>query len=112
MSGLEIVFSPAARREIKKFDKQIQIRFIKAVEALSLDPRPSGAEKIQGHPGFLRIRAGADHRIIYSILQDRIVVIVVLRDRKDAYRGLGDLDDKLKAAMLELAANGGTSGSG
>jgi len=96
------VFSPAARREIKKFDKKIQVKFIEAIETLTQHPRPRGAEKVKGHPCFFRIKAGADHRVIYHVLNERIVVILVLRDRKEAYRGLDDLNDKLGAALVEM----------
>ncbi len=102
MSSLDVVFSPAARREIRKFDRGIQLRFIEAAEALGKQPRPRGCEKVKGHPCFYRVKAGGDHRVIYHVLNERVVVILVLRDRKDAYRGLGDLDDKLESAIAEI----------
>ena len=91
-----------ARREIRKFEKKIQIRFIEAVESLAKNPRPRGVEKVKGHPCFFRFKSGAEHRVIFLILSERIVVILVLRDRKEAYRGLDNLDDKLDAALVEI----------
>jgi mRNA interferase RelE/StbE len=98
----QVVFSPAAKREIKKLDRSVQERVIRTLEQLSKEPRPRGLEKIQGHPDFYRIKAGADHRIIYHIFQERIIVVLVIRDRKDAYKHLDDLDGKLEAALNGL----------
>jgi mRNA interferase RelE/StbE len=107
LSAMEVTFAPAARRDIRKFDKQIQTLFIRAIEALSVNPRPTGAEKLKGYPGFLRVRAGADHRVIYSLHEGRLVVVLVLRNRKDAYRGLDNLGAKLEAALTEISAASG-----
>jgi mRNA interferase RelE/StbE len=98
----EIVVAPAAKRELRKLECGVQKLVIGVIETLSTDPRPQGVEKLQGHPKFYRIAAGKNHRIIYHILRNRLVVILLVRDRKDAYRNLGDLDGKLSAALIGL----------
>ncbi|PBB19323.1 type II toxin-antitoxin system RelE/ParE family toxin [Mesorhizobium sp. WSM4313] len=102
MDDLEVVFSPAARREIKKLARDTQRLVLETLEELQKTPRPRGVEKIQGHPDFYRIKAGHDHRIIYHILRERLLVVLVIRDRKDAYKGLDDLDGKLGAALQSI----------
>ncbi|MBZ0163413.1 MAG: type II toxin-antitoxin system RelE/ParE family toxin [Notoacmeibacter sp.] len=98
----EIVFAPAAKRELKKLTKDDQRKIVKAIEALPSDPRPRGVEKVKGHPKFYRIKAGGDHRVVYHIIQERLIVILVIRNRKDAYKTVGNLDNKLNAALLEI----------
>lgn len=102
LSALDIKFSPAARREIKKLSRNVQMKVLDAAEGLGACPRPPGVEKIKGRPEFLRIAIG-DHRVIYTIASARLLVILVIRDRKDAYKGLSDLDKKLAAAVIEIA---------
>ena len=69
-------------------------------ENLADDPRPKGVEKLQQNPRFWRVRTG-DYRIVYNIDDAKVVIfVVVVRHRKDAYRGLEDLDTKLVAATL------------
>ena len=99
METLDIILAPAAQRELKKLERREQETVVKVLDELSINPRPRGVEKIQGNPKFFRVLAGKNHRVIYHVFQDRIIVILVIRDRKDAYRSLGDLDGKLATAL-------------
>jgi mRNA interferase RelE/StbE len=55
------------------------------MEALADAPRPQGCSKLTGRDAW-RIRVG-DYRIIYEIFDDRrVVIVVVVGHRKDAYR--------------------------
>lgn len=55
-----------------------------AVALLGEDPRPPGARARQG-PDGLRVRVG-EYRIIYTVLDDVLVVVVVtLGRRRDVY---------------------------
>ena len=61
-------------------------RIIRRIEALAENPRGMGAVKLSGHNAY-RIRVG-DYRIIYAVLDDRMLVLVVeLGHRRDIYRG-------------------------
>lgn len=103
MEAIEIHISPAAKREIKKLTKQAQKVIIEALQGLAACPRPRGVEKITDRPDFLRIPAGRNHRIIYHIRGNNLVIVLVVRDRKDAYKGLDALDAKLAAAISAIA---------
>jgi mRNA interferase RelE/StbE len=74
-----IEFDPTARRELEKLDKSISDRILKflheRIAALD-DPRRIG-ERLQGTlRQFWKYRVG-DYRLICSIKDDRLVVIVV-----------------------------------
>lgn len=107
MASTEIVISPAAKREIKKLSPDRQQQALKLLRALETGSETLVIEKIKGHPSFFRIRRG-DMRIVYHHLTGNRVVILVVRDRRDAYRGLNELDRKLFTALQELGeAQGG-----
>lgn len=81
--------------QIKKFaaeeleaipGKQDRQRLVRRIQALSVDPRPPGAEKLSGVRDRYRIRQGS-YRVLYEIEDDRLIVYVVkIGDRKDVYR--------------------------
>jgi mRNA interferase RelE/StbE len=100
---ITIQIAPAARREIKKLPKSVQKEIVAAIEGLGACPRPRGVEKISGHPDFLRIPTG-NYRIIYTIRDRNLVIVLLVRPRKDAYRHLDSLKDRLAAAIAENAA--------
>ncbi len=78
-------FSPAAARQLRRLDRPTAVRIRGATEALRERPRPPGATALQGRRGYLRIRVG-DYRIIYSVHDDRLLVLVVaLGHRRDVY---------------------------
>lgn len=96
--------SKSARREIKKLTKQAQVQVVGALDKLAVKPLPPGVEKLKSNPGFFRIRSG-DFRIIYALLPSpsQVIVVLVVRDRKDAFKGLEELDQKLAFALVEVA---------
>ncbi|WP_417463256.1 type II toxin-antitoxin system RelE family toxin [Kordiimonas sp.] len=96
MQTIEVVISPAAERDLRKLNPRALKAVAKAIDQLEQNLRPRGVEKIQGHPGFYRIRAGDFRVIYYPMTGDRIAVLVVA-DRKDAYRGVGNLDERLRS---------------
>ena len=72
------------------------------MDGLRTDPRPHGVEKLSGHPDFFRIRVG-DFRIVYAIPSADLIVVCIIRDRKNSYKGLDRLSAKLTHAIEELA---------
>ena len=61
-------------------------RLFPAIESLACEPRPRGCRKVQGADNLWRIRIG-DYRVLYTIDdQARIVDILAIRHRSDAYR--------------------------
>ncbi|KQZ25825.1 hypothetical protein ASD50_20590 [Mesorhizobium sp. Root552] len=104
MTSLDIVFSPAAERELKKLPTDRQRDVFRALRKLGDSSESLEIEKIKGHPSFFRIKAGKDMRVIYHNLTQGRIVVLVIRDRKEAYRGLNDLHNKLEATLHRIEA--------
>jgi mRNA interferase RelE/StbE len=83
--GLE--FAPRAIRSLGKLDRPIVQRIRAATEALRGDPRPPGARMLTGLHGVWRVRVAKDYRILYTISDDRLVILVVdAGHRREIYR--------------------------
>jgi mRNA interferase RelE/StbE len=81
-----VVFARSARKELQNLDPQVARRIIKQVEALVTDPRPAGVVKLEGATDLWRIRVG-QWRVVFRISdRDRLVDVVAVRHRSDAYR--------------------------
>ena len=86
MPEYAVVFARSARRELDKLPEPVVDRILPRIEGLIENPRPHGCRKIQGSDNLWRIRVG-DYRVIYSIDdRQRLVDIVTVRHRSDAYR--------------------------
>jgi mRNA interferase RelE/StbE len=80
-------FTPKALRELRKLDRPIVERIKAATEALRDEPRPAGTKMLTGMHGVLRIRVAGDYRVLYTINDDRLVVLVVdAGHRRQVYR--------------------------
>jgi mRNA interferase RelE/StbE len=81
----QIEIDRKAAKLLGKLDKPVQARLVAAIATLAVDPRPHGAKALTAHPGLLRIRVG-DYRVVYTVHDDRLVVLVVhLGHRSDVY---------------------------
>jgi mRNA interferase RelE/StbE len=86
VSQYKVFFKSSADRQLRKLPEAMQRRVVVEVEALAHNPRPRGVVKLAGHENLWRIRVG-DHRVVYEIHDDRLVVLVLrLAHRKDVYR--------------------------
>jgi mRNA interferase RelE/StbE len=80
-----IELRPAAARQLRKLDPQTARRIQGVIALLADDPRPPASRPLTGRPAW-RVRVG-DYRVIYTIEDDRLVVVVVaLGHRRDVYR--------------------------
>ena len=71
-----IKISPAAHRQILTLPVKTQKAIIKQVEALSINPRPPGAKKIDGMTGLYTDTVNHG-RLIYKIEEQEIVLLLV-----------------------------------
>ena len=86
MADYEVAFARSARRELERLVPPLANRILSRIEALAREPRPPGARKVQGKQNLWRIRVG-DYRVIYSVSDDqRVVDVVKVRHRREAYR--------------------------
>jgi mRNA interferase RelE/StbE len=75
---------PAAVRALRKVDPQIRERIQGAIALLATDPRPPASRRLKGRPGR-RVRGG-DYRIIYTIQDDVLLIVVVtVGHRREVY---------------------------
>lgn len=75
MAKYRIEFKPSVWKDLDRVPKADRRKILKRIEGLSDDPRPFGCQKLSGDEKY-RIRQG-NYRIIYSIEDDRLIVIVV-----------------------------------
>ncbi len=86
MDYYQIVFARSARKELQSLPFIIAHRILTKVESLKKDPRPAGCRKLQGPTNLWRLRVG-EYRIVYTIDDERrIIDILIVRHRSEAYR--------------------------
>ena len=82
----KIEFSRAAEKQLADIPHGELKKISRKIDSLSLNPFPSGHEKMKGLSDLYRIRQG-DYRILYSIVQDKLVVLIVkIGRRREVYR--------------------------
>jgi mRNA interferase RelE/StbE len=87
VADYRLLIKPSAAKEIEAIGSKRDIgRIIERIAALSMEPRPSGGEKLAGSENRWRIRQG-DYRIVYSIDDtERVVEVVKVGHRREVYR--------------------------
>jgi mRNA interferase RelE/StbE len=81
-----ISLSPAAARQLRKFDPQVRRRIQGVLELLAVEPRPPAATRLVGGAGEWRVRTG-DYRIVYEIGDQELLVLVLrVGHRREIYR--------------------------
>jgi mRNA interferase RelE/StbE len=84
--GYAISFARSARKELEKLDPALVGRIFRLIESLAQNPRPPRCKKLSGVQNLWRIRVG-DYRVVYHIYDaDKVVDIVAVRHRREAYR--------------------------
>jgi mRNA interferase RelE/StbE len=86
MCEYSVVFARSARKELEGLPETIRRRVEGRIEQLASKPRPAGVRKLVGSEDLWRLRIG-DYRVIYAVHDERkLVDIICIRHRKDAYR--------------------------
>lgn len=82
----EVEIQHQAARQIIKLPREVQVKVKAKIDALAIDPRPSGCVKLSGERDAYRVRTG-DYRIVYMV-HDAINVVSVRRvaHRREVYR--------------------------
>ena len=80
-----VLLRKSVSKDLDGITKKDARRIVKAIRALSEDPRPPESKKLSGEERY-RLRCGG-YRVVYEIQDEQIVVCVVrVRHRKDVYR--------------------------
>ncbi len=86
MASYRIEVTATAERQIRKLPRSDQVRVVRVIQTLAVDPRPAGCRKLSGHDDVFRVRVGR-YRVLYSIEDRRLIIIVLaIGDRKDVQR--------------------------
>ncbi len=86
MTKYSVTFARSAVKELERLNSSIVGRLMQKIEQLSDGPRPVGCRKLAGEENVWRVRVG-DYRIVYSVYDaERIIDVVRLRHRSEAYR--------------------------
>lgn len=82
-----IEFAPRTEGQLGTVPKNIRKLILERIEKLEKNPQPNGVEPLQGSDkGLYRIRQG-DYRIVYSILDNKLLILVVrIVHRKEVYK--------------------------
>ena len=85
MGSFEIIFKRSVAKDLRQIPKKDVAKILKRMEALRVEPRPVGVEKLSGQEKY-RIRQGV-YRILYEIRNTELIVVVVkIGHRRDVYR--------------------------
>jgi mRNA interferase RelE/StbE len=76
VSHYRTVFAPEARDELRKISREIALRILAKLTELEADPYGLNTTALVSQPTRRRLRVG-DHRIIYTVEADQLVVWVV-----------------------------------
>ena len=80
----DILFSDKSLKQLKKFEKEVQDRIIKALERIRIRPELH-VTKLIGDPGY-RLRVG-DYRVILDIDKGKLLILVLkIGHRKGIYK--------------------------
>jgi len=86
MADYSITFARSARKELEALDAAIVNRIFPKIESLSSNPRPHNCVKLRGAGNLWRLRIGV-YRVIYAIDDEKkLIDIIAIRHRRDAYR--------------------------
>jgi mRNA interferase RelE/StbE len=86
VASCRVVIKRSAAKELAAIgSRDDRRRIVAKIRLLADDPRPPGCQKLSGAEKY-RVRQGK-YRIVYSIEDDRLVVIVVrVAHRREEYR--------------------------
>ena len=85
MAVYSVLIKRSAAKELEVVPKKDREKLVGKIQALAVDPRPPGAEKLAGDDKY-RIRHGV-YRVLYEVDDDTVVVMVVrVAHRREVYR--------------------------
>jgi mRNA interferase RelE/StbE len=81
-----VEFSPRADRDFDALPRHVKAPVKARIDALAVNPRPHGVERMSGESDVYRVRSGT-YRIVYQI-RDRVLTVLLLKigHRREVYR--------------------------
>jgi mRNA interferase RelE/StbE len=85
VANYRLLTKPSAAKELEALPTKDRRKVITKIEALAVEPRPHGCEKLSGQEQY-RVRQG-NYRVVYGIDDAaRTVLVVKIGHRRDVYR--------------------------
>ena len=85
MAEYKVYFRESVEKDFRAIPKKDIRKILHRIESLTVEPRPSGCEKLTGQERY-RVRQG-QYRIVYSVQDNESTVwIAKVAHRKDVYR--------------------------
>ena len=85
MASYKLLIKRSAAKELEELVPKVRRRIAPRIEALGIEPRPPGSEKLSGQEKY-RIRQG-DYRVLYAIDDGaQTVTVVKIGHRREVYR--------------------------
>ena len=82
----EVYIGQSAERDLKALSEENFLRIVPHLKALRSNPRPKGSKKLSGSKNDWRIRIGS-FRVLYEVDdKEKVVRIMRVRHRREAYR--------------------------
>ena len=82
----EVLLERRAEKDLRRLPQSVHDRIVRAMNALSRNPRPPGCRKLTGSENDWRVRVG-DYRVIYEIADAvKVVRVYRVRHRREVYR--------------------------
>lgn len=79
----QIVFTPKAKKQLRKLEKDIQARIVKSLKRIRIRPE-AYLVKLVDDPSY-KFRVG-DYRLFIDIIEDKLILLVVkVGHRKNIY---------------------------
>lgn len=83
MAKYKLYFKESVEKDFRVIPKKDLIKILQRIDSLTINPRPSGCEKLTGQERY-RLRQGR-YRILYSIQDEELTIwIVRVSHRKDS----------------------------
>ena len=87
MVSYEVRMTHSAEKELADLPEPIVPVLWERIKALASEPKPKRSKKLKGAEKAYRLRI-RDYRIIYTVDDgEKLVVVMAVRHRKEAYRG-------------------------
>jgi mRNA interferase RelE/StbE len=82
-----VKLSSKAENQIEELPEHVQKRVARWLGLLAEDPYRRPSCQLAGYPELRRIHASKDYVIVYSVLDDEVVVLIVrVAHRREVYR--------------------------